>query len=84
MRNKPHVCMACGQTEQLHYDTDLEVEYYSDDPEKDSLDFWLHEYEFPDGKIMLRACGECSKKPSVAIFEEYQRRVREGEILCFH
>lgn len=76
--------MVCGQTEQLYFDPTLEMEYYSDDPDNDSIKWWVHTFEFPSGKVSLRVCGECSEKPGDKMFEEYQTRVLTGEIPFFH
>lgn len=76
--------MICGQIEPLYYDEDLDVEYYSDDPEHDTMDFWFHDFEFASGKMRLHACGECSTLDDQTMFSRWQERVRAGEIPFIH
>lgn len=84
MRDRPYTCMICGQVEPLYYDPDLDMEYYSDDPKHDTLDFWIQRIEFVTGAINLRTCGECSKLDTELMLERYQARVRSGEIPYFN
>lgn len=84
MRHSPYVCQICGQVEQPLWDDNLEMEIYKDDLEEDDLHWERHSFEFPQCRIWLMACEECSKMGAVAMFERYQQRVRAGEIERFH